>query len=529
MCSKLHLYSLIEERLARDPNSTAFIIDGQSVSVGQFDEICRCLTTWLVQQGIGRGDVVAVWLVNRIEWLALLFSVARLGASIASINTRYRRDEVQDILQRSGAGMLIMQSVFRRINFTEVFSSIESSALPKLEKVALVDCDSVPTTLAGKPVIPLTNNQQPDSSHSHTEPETTLIFFTTSGTTSEPKLVRQSQRSHTIHAHDVATAHGLERSGTVLLASLPLCGTFGLNSVLAAFAAAAPVVLQQTFDPQEALGLMETYSVTHIYGSDEMVRRLIDYSEDNKPFAHLRVFGFGAFGSNLDDYALGAWEKGIPLYGMYGSSEVLSLFSIQRHYHKVEERIQGGGIPSIRNSKVRIRDTVSGQLLPMLETGEIEIYSPTLFNDYLNNPGATDEAVTQDGWFRTNDLGYSRDDGSFVFQSRMGDTIRLSGFLVNPAEIEAVLKKQDGVHDACVVAIDIKGSPRPVALVMPSSEQPEVQNLIKACSDTMAPFKVPARVWFVDSFPVSFSANGTKVQRNKLRKRAIVLLRNEGL
>lgn len=530
--SDSRLYSLVEDRLARDAQSTAFIINDRIVTVAEFDVLCRRLEQWLMQQGIGPGDVVAVWLVNRLEWLGLLFALARRGATLAAINTRYRREEVADLLQRSGARLLVMQQQFRAIAFAEVLSAIDGDRLPALEKIILADSGTLPATLIGKPVESLAPalttmlvNDAPDRS----APQDCLILFTTSGTTRKPKLVRQPQRSHASHARDAARAYGFDQDNAVSLATLPLCGTFGLNSVLPAFAGGAPVILQETFEVDPALSALERYHVTHMFGSDEMFRRLLENADSPRPFAHARRFGFGAFTSSFDDEARAAWQRGLPLYGLYGSSEVLALFSGQPHYPEVDRRIEGGGRPAAGDRvRIRIRDQESGRLQPDGESGEIEIQAPSQFLGYLNDDEATAEAITPDGYFRTGDLGYLRGDGSFVFQARLGDAIRLSGFLVNPAEIEAVLKNQPGVADAQIVAVDIDGRPRPVAFVIAgNSPAPDADTLIRACKTEMAAFKAPARLWLIDEFPVTPSANGVKVQRNKLRDRALALLASE--
>lgn len=527
------LYSLIEDRLARDPDSIAFIVNDTPVTVTDFDRLCRRLDPWLGEQRIEAGDVVAVWLVNRLEWLALFFTLARRGATLAAINTRYRREEVEDILKRSGARLLIMQSRFRNIDFAEVLSRIDGEALPALEKIVLIDdqAEAPPNTLIGKATesFAAALRSEPSSRADHSDPERCAILFTTSGTTKKPKLVMQAQYSHVGHAHDASRAYGLDQDGAVTLAALPFCGTFGLNSVLPALAGGAPVVVLEAFDAPLALALMERHRVTHTFGSDEMYRQLIDQAKNQRPFATARIFGFGAFTSSFDDYARAAWKKGVPLHGLYGSSEVLALFSCQPRYPDVDERIKGGGQPVAgERAHIRVRDVDNNQLLPAGKSGEVEILSPSNFMRYLNDADATAEAVTDDGYFRTGDLGYLRDDGSFVFEARMGDAIRLSGFLVNPAEIEAVLKTFDGVADAQVVAVDVDGQSRAVAFVIPiPGQQPDGADLIARSRDVMAPFKAPARVWLVDEYPVTQSSNGVKTQRNKLRAMALARLTEE--
>jgi len=152
------------------------------------------------------------------------------------------------------------------------------------------------------------------------------------------------------------------------------------------------------------------------------------------------------------------------------------------------------------------------------ETGEIEIKGPTNFVGYLNNPEATAKAFTDDGFYRTGDLGYLREDGSLVYESRMGDAIRLGGFLINPSEIESVLKSVPGVEDAYIVGVEIDGKARVVAFVQDDgSATLSAEAIIEAARLQLAAFKVPYRVWFVEDYPVTKSANGLKVQRGKLR------------
>jgi fatty-acyl-CoA synthase len=221
--------------------------------------------------------------------------------------------------------------------------------------------------------------------------------------------------------------------------------------------------------------------------------------------------------------------RGLPMRGLYGSSEVMALFSLQHADMPIEERALGGGYPAAGSlAAVRARDPDSGELCPPGISGELEIHSPTLFKGYFNNPQATLDAFTEDRFFKTGDLGYVRSDGSFVYQSRMGDTMRLGGFLVDPTEIEQVLAEQPEIKSAQVVGIEIKGQLRPVAFVIPSdthSRQTNTQTIDPAeiltrISKQLAAFKVPTHLWFIDAFPATASANGDKFQRVKLRELA---------
>ncbi|MCP1783033.1 acyl-coenzyme A synthetase/AMP-(fatty) acid ligase [Bradyrhizobium barranii subsp. barranii] len=173
------------------------------------------------------------------------------------------------------------------------------------------------------------------------------------------------------------------------------------------------------------------------------------------------------------------------------------------------------------DAKVRVRDTETGELAAQGVSGEIEISAPSCFLGYFNNPDATRDAITADGFFRTGDIGRLRGDGAFVYETRAGDAMRLGGFLVAPGEIEDELKACMGVADAQVVAVDLRGQARCVAFVIPAEEPPQQEMLVARLRERLAGYKVPARIYIVDAFPVTDSANGVKIQRAGLRAMAM--------
>jgi fatty-acyl-CoA synthase len=195
----------------------------------------------------------------------------------------------------------------------------------------------------------------------------------------------------------------------------------------------------------------------------------------------------------------------------------------------IDERIEPGGLPVAGSeAEIRVRDVDSGELVESGRSGEIEIRAPSLFAGYCNDAEATVAALHADGFFRTGDIGRLRDDGTFVFETRRGDAIRLGGFLVSPVEIEDALKRISGVADAQVVGVELDGQMRCAAFVIPAAgNAPSEADIRSGAAAVMAGFKVPARVWFLEAFPVTQSANGTKIQRNKLREMAIERLRQQ--
>lgn len=532
------LSEMLAARCAASPDGVAIVDGERHVTLAEFDELCRRMVAWLRAQGVGPGDRVAVWLVNRVEWLALLFGLARLGAVLATVNTRYRAAEVAYILRKSRARLLVTQAGFRRIDFLAILDGIASipdginaGQVFALERIAVLDADAAtPASILGRPVLGLdARSVTPDPDDDLSDPDATVILFPTSGTTSGPKLVMHPQRTVVDHARRCASAHRLEEGGTALLAALPLCGVFGLNSALAALAAGASVILMDAFEGDAAARLIERYGVTHLYGSDEMFTRLMDARPGLGRFPTARVFGFASFTTNFADTAAAAWERGLPFHGLYGSSEVLALFALQPSGLPLAERVEGGGVPVAgATASLRIRDAATGELAPAGVAGELEIFAPSLTTGYFEDPAATAKAFSPDGFFRTGDLCRLRDDGSMVYEARMGDAMRLGGFLVNPAEIEAELKRMPGVADVQVVAVPVGGRPSAVAfLIAEAGHLPDGPDILARLRGTVAAFKVPARVWVVDRFPMTDGANGLKVQRNKLRDMALERLAAE--
>lgn len=511
------LQSLIRIEAAADP---AFVFDGTPVSRAEFSTKVEQTAAWLAAQDIGKGDVVAVWLVNRVEWLALLFAAARLGAVVAAVNTRYRSAEVAHLIKLSGARLMVVEAAFRSIDFAAILADIAKAEVPALQRLAVVGADAMP---AHWPCVRFDafEKSYPLAPPAQGEVDLPVLLYTTSGTTKGPKLVAHSQRTLATHAASVAQALRLDHQRHSLLAMLPFCGTFGMTSLLGFIAAGATIHILDAFEAAPALKILGERRITHSFGSDEMFRRILGLTDAPRPFPHLEVCGFAAFQPGWRELAAEAETRGMPLFGLYGSSEVQALFSIARAGDAFADRIEGGGWPMSPNAKVRVRDIETGELAAQGVSGEIEISAPSRFLGYFNNPEATREAITADGFFRTGDIGRLRGDGSFVYETRAGDAMRLGGFLVGPGEIEDELKSCTGVADAQVVAVDLKGQARCVAFVIPAGEPPQQEALAARLRERLAGYKVPARIYVVDAFPVTDSANGVKIQRGRLRAMAM--------
>jgi fatty-acyl-CoA synthase len=522
MDDTIHRLDDILQRFRGDAPRRSVFIDGQAraSTVADFDRLVAGTVAWLGRNGIGPGDCIAVWLVNRIEWPALLFAAARCGVAIAAVNTRYRAFELEHILSASGAKLLILQPAAARFDVDAVLENVDSSRLGALQTIAVTGAKPAQALLGRRTVAfdPAGDIGQPPEPDTASDPDAPLIFFTTSGTTSAPKLVVHPQRTLALHALACADAYRFD-SDSAFLAAMPLCGVFGLSTALAAVAGAATVHLMPAFDAGQAARRIARHGITHLVGSDDMFRRLLEAAPDGLRAA--RLCGFAAFTPGLGPVMRQAAECGLALCGVYGSSEVHAIFAVQPPDLPIEERLKAGGRPALDSkADVRVRDPRTGAVLGPYEHGDLEIRAPTNFIGYHANPEATEQAIDPEGYFRTGDVGYTRNDGTFVYVARSGDAIRLAGFLVDPAEIEDALKGIGGIADAQVVGLEHAGRMRPVAFVIAEGHIDEGA-VIGRARDLLADFKVPFRVFTIDAFPVTESANGLKIQKAKLRRMAL--------
>jgi fatty-acyl-CoA synthase len=256
-----------------------------------------------------------------------------------------------------------------------------------------------------------------------------------------------------------------------------------------------------------------------------MIAKLIDACRDDTIFRRVTMAGYAAFNAALDDIVERAESRGLRLIGLWGMSEMQALVARRDPESDSGERGKAGGRLVSASGGARVRDPESGRLLPGGEAGELEITGPSRMREYFENQEATRETVTEDGFVRTGDLAVMESDGGFEFLSRMGDVLRLGGYLVSPAEIEGELKTHPSVAGAQVVSTPTPGGERAVAFVIPQSGITlECEDVRAHCARRLARYKVPAKVVTLDEFPVTVSANGIKIQRTRLRELAAGLL-----
>jgi len=519
------LTELLSRRVAA--GGTAIIDRDQPMTAAALEAESRRVAQGLHDLGVREGDRVAIWLPNVPAWLACFFACARLGAIVVAVNTRFRSGEIADIVGRSGAKVLVYWPGFRHIDFDGILRDAGVEALKELRAiVAYGESGDAPPRhdILSHPVVPYRElAQRALYAHDHARPELGCLIFTTSGTTKLPKFVLHHQASMAGHAAEAARGFGYGDAGAVTLLTVPMCGTFGMSHALSPLAGGRTVVMIPTFEAQAAAHAIRTHQVTHFPATGDIVAQLLAASNEPIPYPSVRM----VIGVRTGQ-AAPAQARGLTMVAVYGSSEMQAVLSHQPIDAPPAQREIGGGKLITAATQVRARDTETGKILPHGEPGEIEFKGPSGLMGYYGNPEATAASFTEDGFFKSGDLGYTVAEGDFVFLSRIGDVLRLSGFLVNPMEIEAVLDTHPSVAVSQVVGIDGPRGPIPVAFVLPKDgARVDEAVLIAHCKKQIANYKVPHHVLPIDAFPFTPSANGNKIQKAKLRDMAMAALREK--
>jgi fatty-acyl-CoA synthase len=540
-------------RLVRRDAPAAAVIDVAAdrraivVSRAELWRRTLALADELARAGVGRGDCVAVWLPNWSDALCWQFAAAALGAHVIGVNTRYNVDEVTHLLDSARPRLVAVAHGFHGLDLRErLVTAARRSAAPT-PAVAVVlgpapadtGTGSAGTELAGTgaeltgaeladydlgagawtPGRP--SGQPPEPAPS--DPAALAVAFTTSGSTGRPKLAAHSGTGVLRHALAGAAAIGLA-TGDVLLCGVPLAGTYGFSAAMAALAGGATVLLEPIFDADAVLDDMALHRVSHVVGGDDLGLRLERaWRARPRDLSSWRWWGAASFQGRVPELARWAADSfGTSTAGVYGSSEVFALTSMWPADEPAPRRWEGGGRVVTPEIQVRAADPETGAVLPAEREGELQFVGPNVVEGYLGNPSAAARSFTEDGWFRSGDLGYLVEDGVFVYTCRMGDALRLRGFLVDPSEIETRLAEHPGVDIAKVVGIaGSDGGTRAIGFVVPdpgaAGTPPTPGELRDWCAATLAKFKVPDLVHVIDEMPTTSGPNGTKILNTTLR------------
>ena len=483
----------------------------------------------LLAIGVEPGSRVALWMLNRPEWIEAAFAVFRIGAVLVPVNTRFRTDDVAYVLDQSGAATLILAERSGPVDYLAMVRALVPAGAPpaatrlsRLRRVVVLDGERGAGAVAWDELLEAgarVEGTDLAARAAAVDPEDLAFLMYTSGTTGFPKGVMHSHRlirNVTERAFRLAiTEHD------VIMMYLPLFHLFGFSEgMLTSMVTGARQVLTATFDAAESLALIARERATIVHGFDSHFKDLCDAQEAApRDVSSVRTGICAAGMSSATPIARRARRLLGPLVSGYGMSEFGVGAAIGALDSTEEQCCEASGYPA-PGYEIRVVDPATGRDQPVGVAGEILVRGYALMAGYYDRPEATAAAIDADGFMHTGDMGLFRPDGHLRFMGRYKDMLKIGGENVDPMEVEAFLTGHPGIDLAAVVGYpDARLSEVGVAYVRcrPGCRLTE-EDVLAHCRGRIASFKIPRAVFFVDEFPMTSSG---KIQKVKLREDAL--------
>lgn len=472
----------LEAAAQRAPDKTALLWDGGALTYAGLHRRAGAFAARLAARGVSAGDRIGVVIPNRWTFAVALLGGWKLDATVAPLDPLLTSHERAAIL---------------------------ADLAPKL----CVEAADVPAgdvgLGAGAGVGPVRVSSRAEGP----APAPALVLYT-SGSTGRPKGAVLSHAALAFADESWAGPVMALTPDDVVLATLPLAHSFGLNgALLAPLLAGASVVLVERFSPEAVLETIRRHSVTVFPGVATMFRRLLESPAlASMDLSCLRLAVSGAAPCPRD--LVEEWQQrtGSRILRGYGMTELFRPISYLAADTAESPEGIGRAVPGV---EVRIVDD-AGRALPVGAVGELWIKSPAAMQGYMNDPEATREVLGPDGWFRTGDLATRSHGGEIGIVGRKRERILRGGHSVSPQEVEAVLLTHPAVVEAAVVGLPHHALGEEVAafVALRSGALAGPDELVLYCRERLAAFKYPRQVTIVAALPRS--ATG-KILKSTLR------------
>jgi fatty-acyl-CoA synthase len=489
------------------------------------------LARGLMALGVRPGEKVALWMVNRPEFIEAMFAVIKIGAVLVPINTRLRTEDTAYILGQSDSALLLIADRSGPVDYLGMVKELAPSLraghvredrFTHLRLVVSAGDERRAETLHWSAAH--TAGDQVDAAAlraraAEVDPDATAFFMYTSGTTGFPK---GAMHDHAIIRNlvDRAFRMAVTPADTIMM-YLPLFHLFGFSDgALMSMLTGARQVLTETFDPAESLALIEQERATILHGFDTHYKELMEAHERSPRDVSSVRTGILATGMSS---SVPIARKARTVFGRllsgYGMSEFGVGAAISALDSTEEQCTEASGFPA-PGYEIRVVDPQTGLDQPPEVAGEILVRSYMTMQGYYGKPTETAQALDRDGWLHSGDMGVMRSDGHLRFVGRYKDMLKIGGENVDPMEVEAFLMGLTGINLAAVVSFpDARLSEVGVAFVKREPGHALTDgDVLAQCKGRIASFKIPRHVIFVDDFPMTGSG---KIQKVKLREEAL--------
>ena len=447
----------------------------------------------MTDAGLVSGDRVATLLMNGHEFIESFYGLGKVGGVVVALNWRLVADELAFILGDSGAETMIFGA-----DFTDVCTELHArgaDASSVTRWIYVGDAADTPEWAENyETVLAAASDEEPDSGAGDGD---LLFIMYTSGTTGLPKGVMHSHDT-TMAALVTASATAEMRKGDRYLICLPLFHVGALNPLMTTIYQAGTCVIMREFDPVRIWEIFSEEKITVTLAVPAALQfMLLTLDADAHDYSTLRWVMSGASPvppTLIETYA----GMGIEIHQVYGLTETGGPACLIDPDDAI--RRAGSTGKAFFHTDVKIVDE-DGNETADGEPGEVWVRGDHVMVGYWNRPEATAESIV-DGWLHTGDIALRDGDGFVYIHDRVKDMIISGGENVYPAEIENVIQGVDGVTESAVIGVPSeKWGESPLAIVVRSDESVSEEDILGACQKSLARFKQPVKVEFVDAIP----------------------------
>ena len=490
------LHTLLERTADRTPEGIALRFGPEQWSFRELDGLANAAARLLADHGVGPGVRVAMMASNRPEFPMLVFGVLKLGASVVMVSPAWKEGEVVHAFELTGPVLVVCDG-----STPDVLPSSVTE-----DRVLHLDDDRIHAELLTR------SGTRKDLQADWAHREAVLVF--SSGTTGLPKAVRHTHGSLEVATHHWISALGLGADDRLQVATPPF-HILGLLNLLAAGAAGAGVRLHARFDLDALLHHIEADRITLEMAVAPIALAMADHPDlERYDLSSLRYIMWGATPVTESVAQRVTQRTGVAFLPAYGASEVPVITANPVRRPDVW-RLDSAGLP-LHDVRLRIVDLETGEALEPGGTGEIQVLSASAMAGYL--PEHADAEAFVDGWYRTGDVGWVEPEGWLHITDRVKEMIKVKGFQVAPAEVEAVLHGHDAVADCAVFGVPDPATGEAVvaAVTLKDGAAATATDLEALVADRLAAYKRLSAVHVVDEIPRLPSG---KVLRRVLRDR----------
>ena len=486
-----------------DPDMT-ILVDGPSgrpMTGAEFIAAVKSLAGGLNAAGLGAGKCVAIMAPNLPEYCVVAHGVAWAGGTITTINPTYTAPEVAYQLADAGADLLITVAPFADI-------ATQAARGTGVQDIVVIGEAPPGTTPLSALMGPAQDTQTPVDAANHV-----VALPYSSGTTGLPKGVMLTHRNLVVNISQMLAPADVD-AGELTLAFLPFFHIYGLQVLMNVYlAAGGGLVTMPRFDLEMFLELACKYRTRRLWVVPPVALALAKHPVvDTYDLSHVeQVFSAAApLGGDVAE-AL-ATRLGTTVAQGYGMTEL----SPASHISPGGKGKPGASGVTVPNTECRIINPDTGASLAPTDTGELLVRGPQVMKGYLNNPDATAETIDPDGWLHTGDIGRFDEDGFLYLTDRVKELIKVKGFQVAPAELEATLLAHPAVTDAAVIGVpDDASGEVPMAFVAAAAgNAPSLQDIQAFFEGRLAHYKQIRHLRVVETVPKSPSG---KILRRQLR------------